>query len=206
MAVSLCSDRHVRLNSIWHLQILFHFWLLTSGILFDFDFDINFNFFRTWLQISTFPVSLPGIPSRHSTTSLPSRLRTKPNPTNDVTSPGDLVSLSILGKPLMIVNSARVAHDLFEKRSGLYSDRWVIAVQAAISISSLLLLLFLLLFYYFSPAPNSTHTLTWHTCGVPPFPFLISSSLSHFFSDAFSLFIMLYPFFSFLHITLLYIS
>ncbi|KAF8513275.1 cytochrome P450 [Gautieria morchelliformis] len=36
---------------------------------------------------------------------------------------GPLVCLSIFGKPLMIVNSAKVAHDLFERRSGGYSDR-----------------------------------------------------------------------------------
>ncbi|KIJ40995.1 hypothetical protein M422DRAFT_172679 [Sphaerobolus stellatus SS14] len=36
---------------------------------------------------------------------------------------GDLVSLHIFGKPLMIVNSAKVAHELFDKRSPNYSDR-----------------------------------------------------------------------------------
>ncbi|KAF8509027.1 cytochrome P450 [Hysterangium stoloniferum] len=36
---------------------------------------------------------------------------------------GDLIWLNILGKPLMIVNSAKIAHDLFEKRSTNYSDR-----------------------------------------------------------------------------------
>ena len=36
---------------------------------------------------------------------------------------GDLVYMSLLGQPFLVVNSAKVASDLFEKRSNIYSDR-----------------------------------------------------------------------------------
>jgi hypothetical protein len=37
--------------------------------------------------------------------------------------------LNVLGKPLMIVNSAKVAHDLFERRGTTYSDRYVMILN-----------------------------------------------------------------------------
>ncbi|KAF9029998.1 cytochrome P450 [Hymenopellis radicata] len=36
---------------------------------------------------------------------------------------GEIVSFKVLGQPVVIVNSARVANELFEKRSHIYSDR-----------------------------------------------------------------------------------
>jgi len=37
---------------------------------------------------------------------------------------GDLVSINILGTRLIFVNSSKIAHELFEKRSSVYSDRF----------------------------------------------------------------------------------
>ncbi|KAF8506218.1 cytochrome P450 [Gautieria morchelliformis] len=37
---------------------------------------------------------------------------------------GDLVYIKVLRQPIVIVNSLAVAHDLFEKRSSVYSDRY----------------------------------------------------------------------------------
>ncbi|KAF9029997.1 cytochrome P450 [Hymenopellis radicata] len=36
---------------------------------------------------------------------------------------GEIVSYKVLGHPVVVVNSARVANELFEKRSNIYSDR-----------------------------------------------------------------------------------
>lgn len=36
---------------------------------------------------------------------------------------GDIIQLDLLGYHLIAVNSAKVARDLLDKRSGLYSDR-----------------------------------------------------------------------------------
>ncbi|KAF8921828.1 cytochrome P450 [Mucidula mucida] len=36
---------------------------------------------------------------------------------------GEIVSYTVLGHPVVVVNSARVANELFEKRSNIYSDR-----------------------------------------------------------------------------------
>lgn len=36
---------------------------------------------------------------------------------------GEIMSVSVLGRPMVFVNSAKVAADLFEKRSSNYSDR-----------------------------------------------------------------------------------
>lgn len=38
-------------------------------------------------------------------------------------STGDLVYLKVLGQPMIVVNSADVAYELFEKGSSIYSDR-----------------------------------------------------------------------------------
>ena len=37
--------------------------------------------------------------------------------------PGEMMYLSALGKGVLVINSQRVAIDLFEKRSTIYSDR-----------------------------------------------------------------------------------
>ena len=37
--------------------------------------------------------------------------------------PGDLISVTILGKPMIIISSAKVVEDLLEKRSTIYSNR-----------------------------------------------------------------------------------
>ncbi|KAF8521229.1 cytochrome P450 [Hysterangium stoloniferum] len=37
---------------------------------------------------------------------------------------GDMIYLNCLGNPMLFVNSDRIAHDLFEKRSSIYSDRY----------------------------------------------------------------------------------
>lgn len=37
----------------------------------------------------------------------------------------DIVSLSFLGTPVIVLNSVKPANDLFEKRSAIYSDRYV---------------------------------------------------------------------------------
>ena len=39
------------------------------------------------------------------------------------TLPGDVFSIRVPGKTLIVLNSERVAHDLLEKRSAIYSDR-----------------------------------------------------------------------------------
>lgn len=52
---------------------------------------------------------------------------------------GDLIYLQIFGKPMMLINSAKVAHDLLEKRSSNYSDRWFLffsPVSLAVDFSS----------------------------------------------------------------------
>lgn len=36
---------------------------------------------------------------------------------------GEIVSYKVLGHPVVVVNSGRVANELFEKRSNIYSDR-----------------------------------------------------------------------------------
>ncbi len=36
---------------------------------------------------------------------------------------GEIASFKVLGQPVVIVNSGRVANELFEKRSNIYSDR-----------------------------------------------------------------------------------
>ena len=36
----------------------------------------------------------------------------------------DIIYLNLAGTPVIVVNSAQAAHDLFEKRSALYSDRY----------------------------------------------------------------------------------
>ncbi len=36
---------------------------------------------------------------------------------------GEIVSYTVFGHPVVVVNSARVANELFEKRSNIYSDR-----------------------------------------------------------------------------------
>jgi len=36
---------------------------------------------------------------------------------------GDIVYARLLNKPLVVINSEEVARDLFELRSGIYSDR-----------------------------------------------------------------------------------
>ena len=35
----------------------------------------------------------------------------------------DLIYLQLFGTPIVVVNSAKAAHELFEKRSSIYSDR-----------------------------------------------------------------------------------
>jgi hypothetical protein len=37
--------------------------------------------------------------------------------------PGDLTYLNAAGKPVVIINSRKVAEDLFDRRSAIYSDR-----------------------------------------------------------------------------------
>ncbi|KAF9029596.1 hypothetical protein BDZ89DRAFT_890777, partial [Hymenopellis radicata] len=36
---------------------------------------------------------------------------------------GDVLSMEILGQPVIVVNSAKAANELFEKRSSIYADR-----------------------------------------------------------------------------------
>ena len=40
--------------------------------------------------------------------------------------PGDLMSIQALGQTAVIVNSAKIARDLLEKRGSIYSDRPVV--------------------------------------------------------------------------------
>ena len=37
--------------------------------------------------------------------------------------PGGIMSVNALGQPIVILNSAKIARDLLEKRGALYSDR-----------------------------------------------------------------------------------
>lgn len=39
---------------------------------------------------------------------------------------GDICSVTVLGQPLIILNSARVARDMLDKKSSVYSDRPVL--------------------------------------------------------------------------------
>ncbi|KAG6836101.1 hypothetical protein H0H93_011374 [Arthromyces matolae] len=39
---------------------------------------------------------------------------------------GDLISVNVLGQPIVIVNSAKVAHEMMDKKSHIYSDRPVL--------------------------------------------------------------------------------
>jgi hypothetical protein len=36
---------------------------------------------------------------------------------------GDLMSITLLGQPMVIINSAAIASDMLDKKSGIYSDR-----------------------------------------------------------------------------------
>ena len=40
--------------------------------------------------------------------------------------PGDIVSVHLLGKPIVILNSLRVADEMLDKKSSIYSDRPVL--------------------------------------------------------------------------------
>jgi hypothetical protein len=37
--------------------------------------------------------------------------------------PGNIFYLNMMGQPIIVLNNAQAASDLFEKRSALYSDR-----------------------------------------------------------------------------------
>lgn len=36
---------------------------------------------------------------------------------------GNIIHLNVLGKPIIVVNSAKIAQDLMDKKSSIYSDR-----------------------------------------------------------------------------------
>jgi hypothetical protein len=51
--------------------------------------------------------------------------------------PGDICSATVLGQPIIIIGSAKVAVDLLDKRSAIYSDRPVCTMGNYLSISQL---------------------------------------------------------------------
>ncbi len=51
-----------------------------------------------------------------------------------VATDSDIIHLNLAGTPVIVVNSAQAAHDLFEKRSSLYSDRYVLRVSNSASM------------------------------------------------------------------------
>ena len=46
--------------------------------------------------------------------------------------PGDIVSVHLLGKPIVILNSLRVADEMLDKKSAIYSDRPVFPVAGEV--------------------------------------------------------------------------
>jgi hypothetical protein len=50
--------------------------------------------------------------------------------------PGDVVSVTVLGRSLIILNSAEIAVDMLDKKSAKYSDRPVLPMGGELGMSS----------------------------------------------------------------------
>jgi hypothetical protein len=64
-----------------------------------------------------------------------SSLRTFLKPTG----PGDLIYLNIAGQSIMILNSQKVAADLLDRRSAIYSDRPLFVVAGELMCGGIIL-------------------------------------------------------------------
>jgi hypothetical protein len=73
-------------------------------------FDIPIT--RSWLTLAEWAKTYGEYP-----------LPLDPSPGLDFDIIGDLVHVNVLGQDLVFVNSLKVANDLFDKRSSIYSDR-----------------------------------------------------------------------------------
>lgn len=51
--------------------------------------------------------------------------------------PGDVIYLNVAGQPIIILNSRKVATDLFERRAGIYSDRPIYIVACELMCNGL---------------------------------------------------------------------
>jgi hypothetical protein len=49
---------------------------------------------------------------------------------------GDILSVTVLGHPLIIINSTKIAVDILDKKSAKYSDRAVMPMAGELGTSS----------------------------------------------------------------------